>query len=70
MNKPTIVEVFADNGEHSHWTLIESETGIKLWSENLEECRTMGYPVKFCSHENISRYDGCDECLDCGARNY
>lgn len=32
MNKPTIVERFADNGEHSHWELI-SENGLLLWSE-------------------------------------
>ena len=23
-----------------------------------------------CKHENITRSDGLDECLDCGARNY
>lgn len=34
MEKPTIVEIFADNGAHSHWTLVNSENGEKLWSEN------------------------------------
>ena len=28
----------------------------------------MYHPV--CKHENITRSDGLDECLDCGARNY
>jgi hypothetical protein len=37
--------VYADNGEHSHYTLIESSTGIKVWSEDPEECRAQGYPV-------------------------
>ena len=46
MEKPTIVEVFADNGDHSHWTLVDTETGIKVWSEEPEECKVMGYPVR------------------------
>lgn len=33
MNKPTIKECFADNGEHSHWELIDSDTGEVLWKE-------------------------------------
>lgn len=37
MEKPTIVERFADNGEHSHYALIETETGELLWSEAPEE---------------------------------
>lgn len=23
-----------------------------------------------CEHKNIKSSDGCDECIDCGARNY
>lgn len=23
-----------------------------------------------CEHKHIDRKDGCDECLDCGVRNY
>lgn len=34
MEKPIINEVFADNGEHSHWELINAETGELLWSED------------------------------------
>lgn len=44
--KPTLVEVFHDDGSHSHWSLVETETGVKLWSENPEECKAQGYPVK------------------------
>jgi hypothetical protein len=44
-NKPIIQEVFADNGEHSHWTLIDPNNGEKLWSADPEECKAMGYPV-------------------------
>lgn len=25
---------------------------------------------KSCKHLNINREDGCDECLDCGVKNY
>lgn len=44
--EPKVIEVFADNGEHSHYTLIDSETGDKLWSEYPEECKAKGYPVE------------------------
>lgn len=37
MKKPYVLECFADNGEHSHWELLNSETGETLWSENPEE---------------------------------
>lgn len=33
MEKPTIVERFADNGEHSHWEMVRTEDGYTLWSE-------------------------------------
>jgi hypothetical protein len=44
--KPEVIEVFADNGEHSHWVLIDPQEGTKLWSENPSECEAMGYPVQ------------------------
>ena len=37
MQQPIIKECFADNGEHSHWELINSETGEKLWTEEEKE---------------------------------
>jgi hypothetical protein len=33
MKKPLLVERFADNGEHSHWALVEPEDGRLIWSE-------------------------------------
>lgn len=33
MNKPIIIERFADNGEHSHWELVDDNRYI-LWSES------------------------------------
>jgi hypothetical protein len=44
-DKPVVVEVFADNGGHSHYALVEGESGKKLWSEDPVECKSMGYPV-------------------------
>lgn len=34
MEKPKLVEKFADNGEHSHWELVDNKTGQMLWREN------------------------------------
>lgn len=45
-NKPTLISVTHDDGGHSHWALIETGTGVKLWSENPEECKAQGYPVE------------------------
>lgn len=33
MNKPDIVEVLNDDGEHSHWKLINPTTGETIWEE-------------------------------------
>jgi hypothetical protein len=37
MEQPLIVERFSDNGEHSHWEVINSVTGELLWSEDSGE---------------------------------
>lgn len=42
--KPTIIEKFADNGEFSHYELINSE-GVVLWAGQEDE--TYYYPDKF-----------------------
>ena len=34
MKKPILNEVFTDNGEHSHWNLIDGETNDIIWSED------------------------------------
>lgn len=31
--KPLVREIFADNGEHSHYELLDAETGKVLWTE-------------------------------------
>jgi hypothetical protein len=45
VEKPVVNEVFTDNGEHSHWNLIDAETGENLWSEFPEEDLARGFPV-------------------------
>ena len=42
--KPTIIEKFADNGEFSHYELINSD-GVVLWAGQEDE--TYYYPDKF-----------------------
>lgn len=36
-SKPVLTEAFADNGEHSHWRLIDPDTGDLLWTEDPKE---------------------------------
>ena len=38
MKEPKVIERFADNGEHSHWQLID-ENGEILWSEEPTEVK-------------------------------
>lgn len=44
--KPIVTEVYSDNGELSHYRLIDPDTGENLWSEDPDEDKTLGYPVK------------------------
>lgn len=37
IQKPVLTEAFADNGEHSHWRLIDPNTGDLLWTEDPKE---------------------------------
>lgn len=38
MKEPKVIEMFADNGEHSHWQLVD-ENGEILWSEEPTEVK-------------------------------
>ena len=42
-NMPHICRVRADNGEHSHYILIDSATGLTLWEEKEETKPPRGY---------------------------
>lgn len=35
MKKPIIQEKFTDDGNHSYWEIINAETGVIIWSENI-----------------------------------
>jgi len=45
---------------------------------NLDDGKTLSTPIdlltkwspKDCEHKDITSSDGCDECMDCGVRNY
>lgn len=56
MNKPTLKECFADNGEHSHWELIDTDTGKVLWTEEEKDC------IEFKSIKSIKQGNGL--CFD------
>jgi exonuclease VII large subunit len=43
--KPILEEAFTDNGEHSHWRLIDPVTGVNLWSQDPTEDAAIGYPI-------------------------
>ncbi len=43
--EPVVISVTHDDGTHSHYALIDAETGDKLWSEDPIECKAQGYPV-------------------------
>lgn len=45
MKKPILVEQYADNGEFSHWHLIEPEDGGVLWSSFPEETKAQGQKI-------------------------
>lgn len=75
MKKPVIVEKFADNGEHSHWSLVDCETGELLWSQAPEEemqqvklCNKPAVIKSVCTHERTKYSEFCngDFCQDCG----
>lgn len=61
--KPLIVERFADNGEHSHFELIDLENGELLWSDGFKI-----YKCTDCNWTNIKkdnrqiRVGFCDNC--------
>lgn len=43
LNAPKVIREYADNGEHSHYKLIEITTGKILWEE--QENANSGYPL-------------------------
>lgn len=55
MKKPTLVEMYADNGSHSHWEILHPETGVILWSSGT--CYT-------CKHIEMSCGKECESPID------
>lgn len=51
---PTLVERFADNGEHSHWDLVDTDTSETLWSEeNLQLPSKQDYEEVLKGHREL-----------------
>lgn len=58
-NIPQVVEVPADNGEHSHFRLINIETGETLWEEPEESmCDSEHIAPVVRSNLRKENYDG------------
>lgn len=63
MEKPNIVEKFTDNGEHSHWQLLDAETGVLLWSgdEVLPQSDVIkSLPCRNCDCGEPFKHSRCD----------
>ena len=63
MKEPKVIEMFADNGEHSHWQLID-EHGEVLWSEEPTEVKNNAVLPRVskslkcdCKHSGSCRYE-------------
>lgn len=68
MKKPILNEKFADNGEHSHWELIDANTGEVLWEE-IDTVLPQADVIKsVCKHEGgkmrgeLYNYQICIKC--------
>jgi len=73
MKEPKVIEIFADNGEHSHWQLID-ENGEILWSEEPTEVKNnavlphvSGSALTLCKNCGgfVFTMDG-KQCVNCG----
>lgn len=53
MKKPILIERFADNGEHSHWELIDTDTQEVIWiSCDEKENNKNKVMIHVTQHEN------------------
>lgn len=50
---PILEAVYADNGEHSHYRILDTVTGENLFSEDPEEDARLGLPVKSSIYEKM-----------------
>ena len=63
-NIPVVVECYADNGEHSHFKLIDVETGDCLWEES-ETAHNSDHAICYnCGQEFEIEKGLCKECSD------
>lgn len=70
MKKPILNEKFADNGEHSHWELIDANTGEVLWGKIDAVLPQAGVIKSVCKHKR-KHFDitfGGWFCKDCNEK--
>lgn len=62
----SIVPIYADNGEHSHWAALNVADGSKVWSQDPDEDLARGFPVTPGFDEASRQLDALsDRCPDC-----
>jgi hypothetical protein len=76
----TFAVEFAQYIAEEHFRLVNVQNGTYYWKDETSLRTTVQLYNDFkandlcsvgkCEHKNIDRQDGCDECLDCGVRNY
>lgn len=70
-SKPVITEVFACNGEHSHYKLVDTLSGAVLWEPSDEVLHHQSSPNTFCRGLcNWMSVAGCELCSVCGEIQY
>lgn len=55
MKEPKVIEIFADNGEHDHWQLV-NEVGEVVWSEDPSEI-TYTDQSDLSNQRKVEKYD-------------
>ena len=71
MKEPKVVERFADNGEHSHYELVDAETGNVLWREGFpqvgpnpnEEDNLFNYEKPILEDEDFDDFNNLQETM-------
>ena len=77
-NRDKILQELKDMNHVAYGSYVEQEyhKRLELYVTHLEKQLLLHNVVvpkgtlPKCEHKNIDRQDGCDECLDCGVRNY
>lgn len=62
MKKPIVMEKFTNTGEHSHWELVNAQTGETLWEEDRKKDAFCSNCQAFIVDERVTYDECCDTC--------